>query len=97
MRRARVGGARACFVLSDRLAADTEAQDKTSLIRALCAHQASPPGAPVLCLMTHSKSKRRLVRLGLPEEGVVCYDDVMEALVAHACMVSAFSMRRWRG
>lgn len=76
-------------MLSDRLAADTEAQDKTALVRGLCAHQASPPGASVLCLVTHSKSKRRLVRLGVPEAGVVCYDDVMEALVAHACLVSA--------
>lgn len=75
-------------MLSDRLAADTEAQDTTALLRALCAHQASPPGASVLCMVTHAKSKERLVRLGVPTESVVCYDDVTEALVAHACLVS---------
>ncbi|CAN0056547.1 unnamed protein product [Ascophyllum nodosum] len=91
LRRARVEHARACFVLSDRLAADTEAQDKTALVRALCAHQASPPEASVLCMVTHAKSKGRLVRLGVPEESVVCYDDVMEALVAHACLHAGFS------
>ena len=88
LRRARVEHARACFVLSDRLAADTEAQDKTALVRALCAHEASPPEASVLCMVTHAKSKGRLVRLGVPGESVVCYDEVMEALVAHACLVS---------
>lgn len=88
LRRARVGHALACFVLSDRLARDTTEQDKAALVRALCVHQVSPPGSPVLCLVTHRESKRQLVRLGLPASGVVCYDEVMEVLVASACLVS---------
>lgn len=76
-------------MLADRLAADSGAQDKTALVRALCVHQASPPGASVLCLVTHGESKRRLVRLGVPVTSVVCYHDVMEGLVAHACLVGA--------
>ncbi|CAM9881836.1 unnamed protein product, partial [Hapterophycus canaliculatus] len=87
LRRARVGDARACLVLSDRLAPDPEAQDKAALIRALCANQASPPGASVLCLVTHARSKRRLVMLGMPAASVVCYDEVMEGLVTNACLV----------
>lgn len=76
-------------MLTDRLAADTEAQDKTALIRTLCANQASPPGgASILCLVTHGKTKRRLVKLGMPVASVVCYDEVMERLVTHACLVS---------
>ncbi len=90
LRRARVQEARCVFVVSDRLAPDTEAQDKTALVRALCANQASPPGGPsVLCLVTHIKSKNRLVRLGMPPASVVCYDEVMEGLVTHACLVRA--------
>lgn len=88
LRRARVDHALACFVLSDRLARDTTEQDKAALVRALCVHQVSPPGSPVLCLVTHRESKLQLVRLGLPASGVVCYDDVMEILVASACLVS---------
>lgn len=92
LRRARVQDARACFVLSDRLAGDTEAQDKKALVRALCANQASPPGpggtSSVLCLVTHTKSKVRLVRLGMPPGSVVCYDEVMEGLVTNASLVS---------
>lgn len=80
-------------MLSDRLAADTEAQDKKALVRALCANQASPPGelggtSSVLCLVTHSKSKVRLVRLGMPPSSVVCYDEVMEGLFTNASLVS---------
>ncbi|CAN0409722.1 unnamed protein product, partial [Ectocarpus sp. 13 AM-2016] len=86
LRRARVADARACFVLSDRLANDMEAQDKTALLRTLSANQASPPGSSVLCLVTHSRSKGRLVRLGMPEASVVCYDEVMEGLVTQACL-----------
>lgn len=77
-------------MLSDRMAANSEAQDRTALVRALSVHQASPPGAYVLCLVTHSESKRRLVRLGVPAASVVCYDDVMEGLVAHACLVRSY-------
>lgn len=92
LRRARIQDARACFVLSDRLAGDTEAQDKKALVRALCANQASPPGpdgaSSVLCLVTHSRSKVRLVRLGMPPSSVVCYDEVMEVLVTKASLVS---------
>lgn len=91
LRRARVADARACFILSDRLANDTEAQDKTALVRALSANQASPPGASVLCLVTHSRSKGRLVRLGMPVASVVSYDEVMEGLVTQACLVSVES------
>ncbi|CAM9399544.1 unnamed protein product [Ectocarpus sp. 6 AP-2014] len=91
LRRARVANARACFVLSDRLANDTEAQDKTALLRALSTNQASPPGSSVLCLVTHSRSKGRLVRLGMPEASVVCYDEVMEGLVTQACLNPGFS------
>lgn len=79
-------------MLSDRLAADTEAQDKKALVRALCANQASPPGpggtSSVRCLVTHSRSKIRLVRLGVPSASVVCYDEVMEGLVTNASLVS---------
>eukprot|EP00903_Cladosiphon_okamuranus_P015886 g14672.t1 len=95
LRRARVQDARACFVLSDRLAGDTEAQDKTALVRALCANQASRPGpdgtSSVLCLVTHTKSKVRLVRLGMPSASVVCYDEVMEGLVTNASLHPGFS------
>lgn len=97
LRRARVQDARACFVLSDRLAGDTEAQDKKALVRALCANQASPPGpggtSSVLCLVTHTKSKVRLVRLGMPPGSVVCYDEVMEGLVTNASLVSRANER----
>ncbi|CAM9278886.1 unnamed protein product [Ectocarpus fasciculatus] len=91
LRRARVADARACIVLSDRLANDTEAQDKTALVRALSANQASPPGSSVLCLVTHGRSKSRLVRLGMPVASVVCYDEVMEGLVTQACLNPGFS------
>lgn len=78
-------------MLSDRLAGDTEAQDKKALMRALCANQSCPPGADgtslVLCLVTHARSKVRLVRLGMPSSAVVCYDEVMEGLVTNTSLV----------
>lgn len=92
LRRARVQDARACFVISDRLAPDTETQDMKAIVRALCANQSSPPGpggtSSVLCLVTHIRSKVRLVRLGMPSASVVCYDEVMETLLTSASLVS---------
>ncbi|KAG5182510.1 hypothetical protein JKP88DRAFT_318715, partial [Tribonema minus] len=88
--RARLERATAVFIISDRFAADTTAQDGTALVRAVAVKQAAPD-VRLFCLVCHAAAREQLARLGVAPAGVVCQGRIVQALAAHACTSPGFS------
>ena len=85
LRRTNLDSATGMFLLSDRYAEDTNADDALTILRAL-AVRSLVPKMPLYVELIEPENRRHLTSMGFTTNNVLCHNELKMGLIAQACL-----------
>jgi hypothetical protein len=90
LRKAKVGAAAACFILSDREAEDSNQEDAVSVLRAM-SMKTFDMNTTLYVQIIEPENKRYLVQAGIDRNHIVCINELEMKLTAQTCLCTGFA------
>jgi voltage-gated potassium channel Kch len=85
LKRTNIENAKGVFLLSDRYAKDTNANDALTILRALTVRSLSPQ-LPLYVELVEPENRRHLTGMGFSASNVLCHNELKMGLIAQACL-----------
>jgi hypothetical protein len=88
--RAQVQDSVGCFIMADRFCEDTNAQDATTILRALSVYSFN---RRIKCFvqLIEPENRRHLMAVGISPSRVICHNEIKMGLIAQGCLWPGFA------